>query len=138
MPIGYRKPMPSLHIEHLENFITEEVADFDGDFAYRGSGERLAAGSVKVIKGKWNENNFMLHHGMLTFLPVEKPTEFIHGEKCVSDQRAQQAPIQHFVIGNRQCRDHAGLLQNDVAAASDPYFYPTCFLECPYRVLSRY
>jgi hypothetical protein len=39
--------MPSLHIEHLENFITEVVDDFDGDFACRGSHVRPAGGAVK-------------------------------------------------------------------------------------------
>ena len=39
--------MPSLHNEHLENFITEVVDDFDGDFACRGSHERPASGAVK-------------------------------------------------------------------------------------------
>jgi hypothetical protein len=52
MPIGYRKPMPSLHIKHIENFITEVVVGFDGDFACRGSRERPAGGAGKVIKGK--------------------------------------------------------------------------------------
>jgi hypothetical protein len=51
--VDYRKEQtPSLHIEHLENFITEVVADFDGDFACRGSRERPAGGAGKVIKGK--------------------------------------------------------------------------------------
>jgi hypothetical protein len=52
VPIGYRKPMPSLHIEHLANFITEVVAHFDGDFACHGSRERPAGGAGKGIKGK--------------------------------------------------------------------------------------
>jgi len=47
-----KKQTPSLHIEHLENFITEVVADFDGDFACRGSHERPAGGTGKGIKGK--------------------------------------------------------------------------------------
>jgi len=34
--------MPSLHIEHRENFVTEVVAHFDEDFACSGSRERLA------------------------------------------------------------------------------------------------
>ena len=29
--------MPSLHIEHRENFVTEVVAYFDGDFTCSGS-----------------------------------------------------------------------------------------------------
>jgi hypothetical protein len=40
------KQMPSLHIEHLENFITEVVDDFDGDFACRRSRERPAGSAV--------------------------------------------------------------------------------------------
>ena len=39
--------MPSLHIEHRENFVTEVVAHFDEDFACSGSRERLAGGSVE-------------------------------------------------------------------------------------------
>ena len=39
--------MPSQHIEHRENLVTEVVAHFDGDFACCGSCERLAGGSVE-------------------------------------------------------------------------------------------
>ena len=76
--------MPSLHIEHLENFITEVVADFNGDFACRGSRERLAGGAGKVIKGKWNENNFMLRHGM-----VSRLSSCICPLQCLSESRRQ-------------------------------------------------
>jgi hypothetical protein len=44
--------MPSLHIEHLQGFITEVVDDFDGDFSCRGSRERPALGAVKGRPGR--------------------------------------------------------------------------------------
>jgi hypothetical protein len=47
-----KKPMPSLHIEHLQGFITEVVDDFDGDFSCRGSRERPALGAVKGRPGR--------------------------------------------------------------------------------------
>jgi hypothetical protein len=47
-----KKPMPSLHIEHLQGFITEVVDDFDGDFACRWSRERSAFGAVKGRPGR--------------------------------------------------------------------------------------
>ena len=44
--------MSSLHIEHRENFVTEVVARFDGDFACSGSCERLSGGSVEGGPGR--------------------------------------------------------------------------------------
>lgn len=50
--LDYRKQTPFLHIEHLENFITEVVAHFNGDFACSGSRERLSGGSVEGRPGR--------------------------------------------------------------------------------------
>jgi len=38
---------PSLYIEHLENFITEVVADFDGAFACRAAGRHTLCDPVR-------------------------------------------------------------------------------------------
>jgi len=44
--------MPSLHIEHCENFVTEVADRFDGDFACSWSCKRLAGGSVEGGPGR--------------------------------------------------------------------------------------
>ncbi|MDP2725657.1 MAG: hypothetical protein Q8O44_05210 [Syntrophales bacterium] len=43
--------MPSLHLEHLENFVTVVVDDLGGDFAHRGFLEWPAGGAVKARPG---------------------------------------------------------------------------------------
>lgn len=74
--------MPALHIEHRENFVTEVIAHFDGDFACSGSRERLAVGSVGGRPGR-----------LINFGP-QRPLEFViniisAGEVGVKEQRSE-------------------------------------------------
>lgn len=72
--------MPSLHIEHLENFVTVVVDDLGGDFAHRGFLEWPAGSAVKVRSGRF------------VYLGAQGPLEFVvriirAGEEGVASAR---------------------------------------------------